>query len=419
LCLPIIRQNKVIGALYLENRLTTHSFTSGRVAVLDVLASQAAISLENARLYSDLGRSEALLSEAQQLSLIGSFLWNVTNDRITWSKQTHRIFEIDQSIQVTFELTMSRVHPEDAPAFRQFLDFARTKSGDMNYEFRLLLPNVSVKHLRLVAHATQNLNGELEYIGAIQDVTERWASEEALNKARSDLARVSRVATLGELTASIAHEVNQPLGAAINNASACLNLIPSGNPESDEIREALKEIIQGADRASAVIARVRRLSTNVPYERLPVNLGDVATDVLALTRHEAASRRVTVRTSLADDLPPVFGDRVQLQQVLLNLVVNGMDAMSATDVSGRILTISGMRETRDRKPGCLITVKDAGTGFKPDDAERLFEAFYTTKPHGMGMGLAISRSIIEAHGGRMWAERNDGLGATFLFSLPV
>jgi signal transduction histidine kinase len=419
LCIPILKQAKVIGALYLENNLTPGVFTSGRVALLEVLASQAAISLENARLYSDLGRSEALLAEAQHLSSTGSFWWRVSNDIITWSKETHRIFDIDQSVPVTFELAMSRVHPEDNPAFRQFLERARAEGGHMDYEFRLLLSNDSVKRLHLVAHATRDQNGQLEYIGAIQDVSERRISEEALTKTRSELAHVSRVVSLGALTASIAHEVNQPLTAIVNNANACLELLPDSTPQLQEVQNALAEIVDDADRASAVLARVRQLVRKAPYTRTLLNLREVVAEVLVLARNECATRHVAILTELAEDLPLVMGDRVQIQQVLLNLVVNGMDAMSIIEESKRAVTIGGRTEIQEGQPVAVITVRDSGIGLKLREMDRLFEAFYTTKPQGMGMGLAISRSIIEAHGGRLWAEPNQGPGATFLFSLPV
>ena len=419
LCLPILKQAKVIGALYLENNLTAHAFTPGRVAVLDVLASQAAISLENARLYSELGRSEELLAEAQQLSSTGSFMWRASDDSITWSKQTHRIFEIEQSSPVTFELAMSRVHQEDALALRQFLDHARAEGTDMDYEFRLLLPNDSIKRLHLVAHATRDQNNQLEYIGAIQDVSERWVSEEALTKTRSELAHVSRVVSLGALTASIAHEVNQPLTAIVNNANACLGLLPDSDTQLEEVQSALEEIVEDADRASAVLARVRQLVRKVPYTSTLLNLNDVVAEVLVLARNECAARHVTIVTELEEDLPLVKGDRVQIQQVLLNLVVNGMDAMSSTEESRRTVSIGGSTEVRDNQRVIVIAVRDCGIGLKREEMDRLFEAFYTTKPQGMGMGLAISRSIIEAHGGRLWAESNQGAGAIFLFSLPV
>jgi hypothetical protein len=221
------------------------------------------------------------------------------------------------------------------------------------------------------------------------------------------------------MTASIAHEVNQPLAAVVNNANACISLLPDGDPNLEEVREALAEIIEDADRASDVIARVRQLSRKAPVERTPLDLKEVIADVLALARHESATRRVVIHTEIPREPPLVLGDRVQLQQVLLNLIVNGMDAMNTVEESKRVLLIRGYRETRDERVETLVSVRDAGTGFKPEEMGRLFEAFYTTKPQGMGMGLAISRSIIEAHDGRLWAEPNQGPGATFLFSLPA
>jgi PAS domain S-box-containing protein len=252
-----------------------------------------------------------------------------------------------------------------------------------------------------------------------QIAIERDRTQDSLRKAQLNLAHATRVATMGELTASIAHEVNQPLAAVVNNANACISLLPDGDPDLGEVREALAEIIEDADRASDVIARVRQLARKAPVERTSVDLRDVIADVLALARHEFATRRVTIHTEIPKEPPLVLGDRVQLQQVLLNLVVNGMDAMNTVEESKRVLLIRGHRETRDGRLETLVRVQDAGTGFKPEEVGRLFEAFYTTKPQGMGMGLAISRSIIEAHGGRLWAEANQGPGATFLFSLPA
>jgi signal transduction histidine kinase len=235
---------------------------------------------------------------------------------------------------------------------------------------------------------------------------------------------------MGELTASIAHEVNQPLTAVVNNANACISLLDSArkNPGEgelscaanfEEVRDALAEIIDDANRAGAIILRVRQLAKRAPGERSVLDLRDIVKDVLALARYESIGRCVSIHTDLPEDLPSVSGDRVQLQQVLLNLIVNGMDAMNKVQESKRVLIIRVRREKRDGKSEALLSVQDAGTGFKPQEMDRLFEAFYTTKPQGMGMGLAISRSIIEAHGGRLWAESNEGCGATFAFCLPA
>jgi signal transduction histidine kinase len=255
-------------------------------------------------------------------------------------------------------------------------------------------------------------------------------TQHELHKAQAELAHMTRLTTMGELTASIAHEVNQPLTAVINNANACISLLdpapklpaqgrPSGVSHLDDIREALGEMRDDAERASAVVGRVRQLAKRAPVEKSLLDLKDVVKEVLALARYESIVRCVTIRTELSQDLPPVRGDRVQLQQVLLNLVMNGMDAMNTIEESQRLLIISGRRETRDGSSQVLLGVQDAGIGFKREEMDRLFEAFYTTKPNGMGMGLAISRSIIEAHAGRLWAETNHGSGATFSFTLPA
>jgi signal transduction histidine kinase len=255
-------------------------------------------------------------------------------------------------------------------------------------------------------------------------------TQQALHKAQAELAHMTRLTTMGELTASIAHEVNQPLTAVVNNANACISLLdpapehpgeggPNGASHLEEVREALGEILDDAERASAVIVRVRQLAKRAPVEKSLLDLRDVVNDVLALARYESVTRRVTIRTDLSQDLPCVYGDRVQLQQVLLNLVINGMDAMNSVEESKRVLIISGRSETPDGTSEARLCVQDAGIGLKAEERERLFEAFYTTKPHGMGMGLAISRSIIESHGGRLWAEPNQGPGAAFLFSLPA
>ncbi len=252
-----------------------------------------------------------------------------------------------------------------------------------------------------------------------RDLTEHVLAAEALREAQAALAHVTRVTTLGEVTASFAHELNQPLAAIVNNANACLGLLPSGGPDLDEVRDAVADIVNDADRAGAIIERVRRLAKRSPPEKVPLRLVDLVNDVLALAAAESVARRVAIHTDVAADLPVVLGDRVQLQQVLLNLVVNGMDAMSTVDEPERRLEIRGRPDREDGTAAATISVQDSGIGLDTGQMDRLFEAFYTTKPHGMGMGLAISRSIIEGHGGRLWAEPNQGPGATFSFRLPA
>jgi C4-dicarboxylate-specific signal transduction histidine kinase len=264
----------------------------------------------------------------------------------------------------------------------------------------------------------KRLNEELEQ-RVVDRTRQLTAASEALREAQAALAHVTRITTLGEVTASFAHELNQPLAAIVNNANACLGLLPRGQHDITEVRDALADIVSDADRASAIIERVRGLARRSPPQKVALQLADVVDDVVALAAAESVVRGVAIRTVIPADLPAVLGDRVQLLQVLLNLVVNGMDAMSTVEERDRRLEIRGCRDRHDDRPAVRISVEDRGIGLDAGQLARLFQPFYTTKPHGMGMGLAISRSIIDAHGGRLWAEANQGSGATVAFSLPV
>jgi C4-dicarboxylate-specific signal transduction histidine kinase len=255
----------------------------------------------------------------------------------------------------------------------------------------------------------------LEYIGAIQDVTQRRLAEEALGKARSELAHVARVTSLGALTASIAHEVNQPLSGIITNASTCLRMLAADPPNVDGALETARRTIRDGNRASEVISRLRALFSKRAGATEAVELNEATREVIALSLSELQRAQVVLRVELDDDLPPVTGDRVQLQQVILNLIRNAAEAMDGVRDRPRQLEIRTEREDGDR---VRLSVRDAGVGFGVEDGERLFDAFYTTKRDGMGMGLSVSRSIIESHRGRLLASRNEGPGATFAFSIP-
>jgi len=290
------------------------------------------------------------------------------------------------------------------------------EAEDFEYEHRLLMPDRSVKHLHLVAHATRNRNGQLEYIGAVQDVTKRRISEEALEDVRSELAHVSRIASLGALTASIAHEVNQPLSGILTNASTCLRMLAADPPNVDGARETARRTIRDGNRASDVIVRLRALFGKRKFMMELVDLNEATQEVIALLISELKRDRINLQTEFVDGLPPVMGDRVQLQQVILNLVRNASDAMIGIDNRPRRLVV---RTERDADDHARLTVQDAGVGFNSQDLHRIFDAFFTTKDNGMGIGLSVSRSIIENHHGRLWAKPNDGHGASFSFSIPL
>jgi signal transduction histidine kinase len=359
-----------------------------------------------------LRRSESFLAEGQRLSLTGSFCWHLATDAITWSDQVYRIFELDPALPVTFERIRTRVHPDDLTMFADVLDRARSAGTGFEYEQRLLMPDGSVKYLHVVAHAA----GSLEFIGAVQDVTERRRAQEELDRARSELAHVARVTSLGTLAASIAHEVNQPLSGIVTNASTCLRMLASEPPNLDGARETARRTIRDGHRASEVVNRLRGLFTRKEAVAETVDLNPAILEVIALTASELRRGSVVVREDLADGLPPVTGDRVQLQQVILNLLLNAADAMSEVEDRPRDLVV---RTRRDHDGGVCVSVQDSGVGFPPENRERLFEAFYTTKTQGMGIGLSVSRSVIERHRGRLWAVPNDGPGATFSFSIPA
>ena len=375
----------------------------------------ASIAIERALVETALKRSEAFLGEAQHLSGIGSFSWRVATDEITWSEQLHRIYEFEPGTTITLEVIRTRVHPEDLTLYEKMVEQARNGTEDFEWQYRLLMPDHSIKYMQAVAQATRDQGGQLEYIAAVQDVTARRLSEEAVDKARSELAHVARVMSLGALTASIAHEVNQPLSGIITNASTCMRMLDAEPPNVDGARETTKRTIRDGRRAADVITRLRALFTKKDAAAELVDLNEATREVIALSRTELERNGVITRIDLKDELPAVMGDRVQLQQVILNLLRNGSDAMSSVDDHPRELLLTTELEEGD---WVRLSVQDAGIGFEPQSLDQLFQTFYTTKDDGMGIGLSVSRSIIENHHGRLWATPNDGPGVTFSFSLP-
>jgi PAS domain S-box-containing protein len=373
-----------------------------------------------------LRQSEAHLQEAQTLGRMGSWVFDISAGTVSGSPELFRIFGRDPNDeQLTKELRDVRsmpifrasVHPEDLPFVEEFTNKARSDAkvgGEL--EYRIVLPDGSVKYVHSVAHPVLNDSGNVvEYIGTIMDVTEPKRAEEALRQAHAELAHISRVTTMGELTASLAHEVNQPIAAAVTSANSCIRWLAGEIPNLDKARAAAERIVKDGTRAAEIISRIRLLFQKgiLQLERIEVN--EVIEEMIVLLHGEATRYSISVRKELAADLSPVRGDRVQLQQVLMNLMMNSIDAMKGVDGT-RELAIKSRRAENEH---ILVSVSDTGVGLPPGQADEIFNAFFTTKPHGTGMGLRICRSIVESHGGRLWTTDNFPRGASFHFALST
>ncbi len=421
LCLPLLKQSRLLGVLYLENSLAPGVFTPARLAVLKLLASEAAISLENTRLYADLQERESRVRRLVDSNIIGIFIWNVDG----------RIIEAnDAFLQIT-----GHAHDDLASGGMRWkeltpldwLESDEQRIGDLQrtgiaqpYEkefFRKDGTRVSVLVGAAVYDKTQN-----EGVAFVVDLSDRKRAEEAArasdrryHESQLELAHANRIAAIAQLAASTAHEINQPLSGIITNASTCLRMLDAHPPNLAGARETSRRTIRDGNRASDVISRLRALFSKKPLTLEPLDLNEATREVIALYASELQRNRVVVQSELAADLPSVTGDRVQLQQVILNLLRNASEAMDGIDARSRRVVIKTARGEHDH---VSLSVRDAGVGLDPHGVDKLFEAFYTTKSDGMGIGLSVSRSIIESHHGRLWATPNDGPGATLSFSIP-
>jgi PAS domain S-box-containing protein len=552
LCLPLLKQAELIGVLYLENSLASHVFTPARIAVLEVLASQAAISLENARLYNDLRerearirrlvdsniigiylwdgegriveandaflrilgydredlasgylfwtdltpeewlkadaalvrqlkktgslqafekeyfrkdgsrvpvlmgaasfdervnkgvafvldlterkraeqalrgseealrRSEAYLAEAQSLSHTASVAYNGASI-LYWSEESYNIFGFDPREGLPSpKAVQARIHPDDRERALEEARLAVGQKRDYQLEYRVVLPAGTVKYIELTAHPKYSPDGELvEVVSTLIDVTERKRAQEEherLRRLETDLTHKNRLSMMGELAASLAHEITQPIAAARNNARAALNFLSRQLADLGEVREALDCVVGDADRAGQIIDRIRDQIKKAPPRKDRFDLNEAIDEVMGLARSAIAKNRVSVQTRLIEGVLAIHGDRVQLQQVILNLILNAVEAMSAVDEGVREIFISTEQSPTN---SVLVAVRDSGPGIAPERREHVFDAFYTTKSSGVGMGLSICRSIIGVHGGRLWVEENKPRGAVFKFILPV
>ena len=358
---------------------------------------------------SELQRSEAYLAEAQRLSHTGSFGWVPASGESIWSDETFAIFGYDRGTRPTIELVLARVHPEDRERVQQHIERVARERGDWQIEHRLLMSDGSIKHLHVVSRPAHSGG----YIGAVRDVTAAKRAESSGQEARAELERVARVTNLGELTASIAHELNQPLAAIVTDAGASLCWLDKQPPEVQRAREGLKRTIEEGVRAGEILKRIRRLVAKSPSRKDWVDVNKTIEEVIELTRSEIQRHDISLETRLSTDLPLIRGDRIQLQQVILNLMINAMQSMSG--LTPAELTVKSGKDVTNR---VVVSVVDSGRGLQEANVDRLFEPFYTTKPDGMGMGLAICRSIISDHKGRLWATPNMPRGAVFQFALP-
>jgi PAS domain S-box-containing protein len=414
-CLPLVKQSKLIGALYLENNLASHVFTPTRISVLELLASQAAISLENARLYNDLQEREARIRRLVDSNIIGVLIWDFqgriieANDAFLDMVGYAREDLVSGRLRWT-ELTPGEWRGADDRASAKLKAAGTVQPREKEY-FRKDRSRVPV----LVGSTTFG-NRQDQGVAFVLDLTELKHAEAALRDTQTNLAHVMRVTMLGELTASIAHEVNQPLAAVVANAEACRRWLDRGTPDLDAARRSVEWVIDDANRASEVIRRVRALAKKTDIETVALDVNDIVREVMALVQHELISHHVSLRLELAPSLPMIVADRVQLQQVVINLVMNGIEAMQSVTDRPRELVIRSRQEETQR---VLVSVTDWGVGISAENADRLFNAFFTTKSGGMGMGLSICRSIVEAHDGRLWATANVPHGATFQFTLPA
>jgi PAS domain S-box-containing protein len=422
LVLPLLKQTKLIGVLYLENNLTPHVFTPARIAVLKLLASEAATSLENTRLYGELKGREARIRRLVEANIIGILIGNQEGRIIETNEAFLRIVKYNREEFLSRGLSwMELTPPEWREADEQALAELSATGICEPFEKEYFRKDGTRVPVFVGAALLGGRRGE--GVAFVLDLTERKRAEENLreserrrHEAQMELAHTNRVTTMGQLAASIAHEVKQPITAIVTNGDTGLRWLARQPPNVEGAQEALGRVINAAHRANDVIDRIRALVKKAPPRKARLDINGIVLEVVALTRDEANRNRVALRPQLLSDLPPISADRIQLQQVVLNLIINAIEAMSGVSEGARQLWIN---TGRDAAFGVLVEVRDSGPGLDPQSLSRLFSAFHTTKPGGMGMGLSICRSIIEEHGGRLWATANVPQGAIFQFTLPA
>lgn len=373
---------------------------------------------ERKRAEQDLKNREQSLAEAQRIAHLGNWDWNIVTNELYWSDEIYRIFGLaPQEFGATYEAFLNSVHPDDRPLVERSVDAALYEGKSYSIDHRIVLPDGSERIVHEQAEVTRDDSEQaIQMTGTVHDITERKNAEEDRRLLREELTHMSRITTIGTLAGALAHEINQPLTAIMSNAQAALRFLDAEKPNIDELREILSDITDDTIRSSDVIHQLRDFMKKGEIALIPLNINETIKEVVNLTHRDAESRHISIRIDTNEDLPEVMGDKVQLQQVILNLVINGFDAMMYQDSDSRELVI---QTEQDEDNSIHIAVQDTGMGIEEEKLEQIFEPFVSTKPEGMGLGLSINQYIINAHNGRMWATNNPDHGATVHFTLPV
>jgi PAS domain S-box-containing protein len=413
--LPILKQTRLLGMLYLENNLTNGAFTPARMAILKLLSSEAAISMENARLYRDLAEREARIRRLVDSNIIGIVIWDLEGRILDANDAFLRMLGYSRQDLVSTSVRWTDLTPPEWRALDEQVRVPELKmTGTLQAFEKEFFRKDGSRVPVLIGVATFEEGGH-QGVAFVLDLTERKRDADALRELQVELAHANRLATMGQLAASIAHEVNQPIGAVRNNAHAALRFLAADPADLAEVKEALECVVNETYRAGDIIGGIRGQIKKTPPRMDFIDLNEAIENVIALVRGELLKHRVSVQTQLAEGLSQVRGDRVQLQQVMLNLILNAIEAMSSVADEARELMVI----TESSPEGLLVGVGDSGPGVAPEDRERIFGSFYTTKAGGVGIGLSICRSIIDAHGGRLWADAHQPVGAILKFTLPV
>jgi len=416
LCLPLIYRKQTIGVLYLESKREQEAFPRKFVSVMSMLASQTAVSFASVQLFETLRETSMWMVRGQQIGRMGSYRWNTRTLLLRASCECYRIFDIDRDVNpVPFEVFRSRVHPVDLPILERAIEDALSTKSPFKHEYRVVHQGGTTLHVVAVGQFDFSPSGDLELEGIISDVTEQKVAEQALADAQTELARAARLASLGELAGSIIHEVCQPLTGIIASAEACLRWLGRDPTKLDETRKSIVRIIEQGCRATSIVTSLRSLVRDGQLQFAKVKIHEAIEEVLLLSKRELERADITLRTDLDRSAPDIEADRVQLQQVIANLVRNSIDAMTDIDGRARVLTVS----SKVVGGHASVAVIDTGPGIDPPIRERLFDALYTTKGEGLGLGLSICQKIISAHRGRLWVETNRERGTTFGFAVPI